>query len=39
MGTPGPQKINRYGTAFKLKAVQMSSQPGVLIKDVAECVE
>jgi transposase len=36
MGTPGPQKINRYGIAFKLKAVQMSNQPGVLIKDVAE---
>ncbi len=36
MGMPGPQKINRYGIAFKLKAVQMSSQPGVLIKDVAE---
>ncbi len=36
MGTPGPQKINRYGIAFKLRAVQMSQQPGVLIKDVAE---
>ena len=36
MGTPGPQKIHRYGTAFKLRAVQMSNQPGVLIKDVAE---
>ena len=36
MGTPGPQKIHRYGTAFKLKAVQLSNQPGVLIKDVAE---
>src|SRR2546428_12709616 len=36
MGTPGPQKIHRYGVAFKLKAVQMSNQPGVLIKDVAE---
>jgi len=36
MGTPGSQKINRYGLAFKLKAVQMSNQPGVLIKDVAE---
>ncbi|WP_295644786.1 hypothetical protein [uncultured Methylibium sp.] len=28
MGMPGPQKINRYGVAFKLKAVQMSKQPG-----------
>ena len=36
MGTPGPQKINRYGVEFKLKAVQMSHQPGVLVKDVAE---
>src|SRR4030095_6076506 len=36
MGTPGPQKIHRDGTAFKLRAVQMSNQPGVLIKDVAE---
>jgi transposase len=36
MGSPGPQKINRYGIDFKLRAVQMSNQPGVLIKDVAE---
>jgi len=36
MGTPGPQKINRYGVAFKLRAVQMSNEPGVLIKDVAD---
>jgi transposase len=36
MATPGPQKIHRYGMAFKLRAVQMSNQPGVLIKDVAE---
>ena len=36
MAKPGPQKINRYGVDFKLRAVQMSHQPGVLIKDVAE---
>jgi transposase len=36
MGTPGARKINRYGVAFKLRAVQMSNQRGVLIKDVAE---
>jgi transposase len=36
MATAGPQKIHRYGIGFKLKAVQMSNQPGVLIKDVAE---
>ena len=36
MGQPEPQKVNRYGVEFKLKAVHMSDQPGVLIKDVAE---
>lgn len=36
MGMPGPQKINRYGVEFKLRAVRMSEQPGVLIKHVAE---
>jgi transposase len=36
MGTPGPQKVNRYGLEFKLKAVAMSNQPGVLVQDVAE---
>ncbi len=36
MGTPGPKQIKRYDDAFKLKAVQLSSQEGVLIKDVAE---
>ena len=36
MARPGPQKINRYGVDFKLRAVRMSEQPGVLVKDVAE---
>lgn len=36
MGTPGARKIHRYSIEFKLKAVLMSEQPGVLIKDVAE---
>lgn len=36
MAKPGPKKINRYGVEFKLRAVQMSEQPGVLIKEVAE---
>jgi transposase len=36
MGTPGPQKITRYGDPFKLQAVQLSHVPGVLIKDVAQ---
>jgi transposase len=35
MGTPGPQKVARYELEFKLKAVQMSQQPGVLVQDVA----
>jgi len=34
--TNGPVKIKQYSLEFKLKAVQLSSQPGVLIKDVAE---
>ena len=36
MAKPGLQKINRYGVDFKLQAVLMSEQPGVLVKDVAE---
>ncbi len=36
MAKAGPRKINRYGVDFKLQAVWMSEQPGVLIKDVAE---
>jgi hypothetical protein len=36
MGMPGPKKINRYGLEFKLPAVRMSEQPGVLVKDVGE---
>ena len=35
MATPGPQKVHRYGAAFKLRAVQMSQQSGARIKDVA----
>lgn len=36
MAKPGPQKINRYGLEFKLRAVLMSEQPGVQVKDVAQ---
>ena len=36
MAKPGPKKTNDYGVEFKLRAVQLSDQPGVLIKDVAE---
>ena len=32
----GPAKVKQYSLEFKLKAVQLSSQPGVLVKDVAE---
>ena len=32
----GPAKIRQYSLEFKLKAVQLSDEPGVLIKDVAE---
>jgi transposase len=34
--TSGPAKIKQYSLEFKLTAVQLSDQPGVLIKDVAE---
>ncbi len=36
MAKTGPKLVNRYSDDFKLKAVAMSNQPGVLIKDVAE---
>src|SRR6266568_1891684 len=36
MAKPGPLKIKNYGVQFKLRAVQLSDQPGVLVKDVAE---
>src|SRR5438552_9274699 len=36
MAKPGTQKIKNYGLDFKLRAVQLSHQPGVLVKDVAE---
>ncbi len=31
----GPAKIKQYSLEFKLKAVQLSDQAGVLVKDVA----
>ena len=34
--TIGPVKIKKYSLEFKLKAVHLSDQPGVLIKDVAQ---
>ena len=39
MGTPGAQRIKNYGVEFKFKAVQLSNQPGVLVKDVAESLD
>ena len=35
----GPLKINQYGLEFKLRAVQLSNQPGVLVKDVAQSLD
>ena len=35
----GPVKIKNYGLDFKLKAVHLSNQPGVLVKDVAESLD
>jgi transposase len=36
MPRAGKQKIHDYGLDFKLRAVQLSNQPGVLVKDVAD---
>jgi transposase len=35
----GPVKIKQYTAEFKLRAVQLSSQPGVLVKDVAQSLD
>jgi transposase len=36
MGRSGPRRVKAYSIDFKLKAVQLSRQPGVLVRDVAE---
>jgi len=36
MPTAGKPKIKNYGLDFKLRAVQLSDQQGVLVKDVAD---
>lgn len=36
MGKPSRKLVNRDTDDFKLKAVALSNQPGVLIKDVAD---
>lgn len=38
MAKSGPRKLHKYSLEFKLKAVKMSEEPGVLIKDVAEAL-
>ena len=39
MAKPGTQRIKDYGLEFKLRAVQLSNQPGVLVKDVAQSLD
>lgn len=39
MPKAGKQRIQNYGLDFKLRAVQLSSQPGVLVKDVADSLD
>ncbi len=36
MGKSGPRRVKAYSAEFKLKAVQLSAQPGILVRDVAE---
>ncbi len=36
MGRAGPRRVRSYSPEFKLRAVQLSQQPGVLVQDVAE---
>ena len=31
----GPRKTNRYSDEFKVKAIELADQPGILAKDVA----
>ncbi len=35
MARAGPRRVRSYSAEFKLRAVQMSRQPGVLVRDVA----
>ena len=39
MPKAGKQRIQSYGLEFKLRAVQLSNQPGVLVKDVADSLD
>jgi len=35
----GPRKVRSYGTAFRVRAVQLSHIPGVQVQDVAKALE
>ena len=39
MARAGPRKVARYGDQFKATVVKLSSQPGVLIQDVAAALD
>jgi transposase len=39
MARPGPRKVRRYNTEFKLTAVRLSQQPGLQVKSVAAALE
>ena len=39
MAKAGPRKIAKYGEKFKATAVELSSLPGVLIRDVAAALD
>lgn len=39
MPKAGKQRIQNYGLDLKLRAVQLSNQPGVLVKDVADSLD
>ena len=39
MPKAGKQRIQNYGLDFKIRAVQLSNQPGVLVKDVADSLD
>ena len=39
MPKAGKQRIQNYGLDFKLRAVQLSNQPGVLVRDVADSLD
>ena len=36
MARSGPRRVHKYELEFKLRAVQLTEQPGVLVRDVAD---